>query len=293
MSYAFTPADFESARRVPVPDRAPAADRVPVFDYAPARAGALYCDTRPGDLIYSAELNARIAAQGGTPPRAPAAPAAIPRPLVLGLSGPGGCGKSTVARALVAALGDRATVLPVNAPLKAAMRAILEAGGLTPVQINRRLDGDLKRVPCAILGGRTPTDAMQTMGTEWGRQMVHPDLWVDLWRRRAEVLLAAGGAVLNDSVRFENEVAAIHALGGVVVRLTGRAGDLDGANGHASERGVAADFEVANTGTPDATAAAILDALAARQIEAGNRGAGGIWSRMMDTLHGRADRPKW
>jgi hypothetical protein len=242
------------------------------------------------------ERNARpVPVMDAVPPRvtAEAAAPALPRPLVLGLSGPGGCGKSTVARALVAALGGRAVVLPVNAPLKAALRAILEAGGLTPAQINRRLDGDLKRVPCAILGGRTPTDAMQTMGTEWGRRMVHPDLWVDLWRRQAEIRMASGAAVLNDSVRFENEVAHIHALGGVVVRLTGRAGDLNGSNGHESERGVAADFEVPNVGTPEATAAAILDVLAARQIEAGNRGAGGIWSGMMAALHGRADRPKW
>lgn len=265
MSHAYALADFENATLVAVPDRAPGADRVPVLDYAPGRV----------------------------PPRAPAAPAApaLPRPLVVGLSGPGGCGKSTVARALVAALGDRATVLPVNAPLKAALRAILAAGGLTPAQVNRRLDGDLKRVPCAVLGGRTPTDAMQTMGTEWGRQMVHPDLWANLWRHQAEILLASGASVLNDSVRFENEVAAIHALGGVVVRLTGRAGDLDA--GHASERGVVADYEVSNDGTPEETAGAILDTLAGHYIEAGNRGADGVWSRMMDTLHGRADRPKW
>lgn len=259
MSFAPAHAAFENA--LPVPDRAPGRDRIPVLDY------------------------------GATPPaRATAAAAALPRPLVIGLTGPGGCGKSTVARALVAALPG-AKIVHTATPMKAALGAILAAGGLTPPQVERRLDGDLKRVPCAILGGRTPTHAMQTLGTEWGRDLIHPDLWADLWRVQAEQALARGRAVINDSVRFGNEAAAIRALGGLVVRLTDRAGDL--AATHSSEDGTPADLFVSNAGTPEATAGAILDAIAGRQIEAANRGAGGIWSRMMDALHGRADRPKW
>lgn len=262
MSYAFRQDDFANA--LPVPDRAPGRDRVPVLDAAPPRAR-------------------------------PAAPApSLPRPLVLGLTGPGGCGKSTVARALVGLLTDGsapAEIVHTGAPLKAALRAIYEAAGLTPAQIVRRIDGDGKRSPCVILGGRTPTHAMQTLGTEWGRDLIHPDLWADLWRYRAEAVLATGRAVLNDSVRFENEAAAIRALGGVVVRLVGRSGDL--APAHASEAGVGADFEVSNGGTPEATARAILDAMAARQVAAALHGGGGVWSRMMDLISLRADRAKW
>ena len=226
-----------------------------------------------------------------------AAPA-LPRPLVVGLTGPGGVGKSTVARALAlewSARQNRARaemrVIHTGEPLKAALRGLLAAAGMKPAEVARRLDGDLKRQPCAVLGGQTPTYAMQTLGTEWGRLMIAPDLWVGIWTRNAQAALDDGVAVVNDSVRFGNEVAAIHALGGVVVRLVGRAGDL--AASHASEAGAPADFEVSNTGTPEATARAILDTLAARQIAAANRGGAGIWSRMMDLLTARADRAKW
>lgn len=229
---------------------------------------------------------------------APDAPA-LPRLPVIGLSGPGGCGKSTVAAAIVAEWRRRhwresdseVRIIHVADPLKNALGAILYKAGLSRPEVLRRLDGDLKRKPCAILGGHTPTHAMQTMGTEWGRKLIHPDFWVNIWRTRAEAALAEGDPVVNDSVRFPNEAAAIRALGGVVVHLTGRAGDL--APDHESERQtIAADFSVANDGTPEASAAAILDEIEGRQIAAAHK-AGGVWSRMADVLTRRADRARW
>ena len=73
------------------------------------------------------------------------------------------------------------------------------------------------------LGGRTPTMAQQTLGTERGRDLIAPDLWLAAWDREARRRLAEGApAIVNDSLRFENEAAAIRGLGGVVIRLDGR-----------------------------------------------------------------------
>jgi len=96
-------------------------------------------------------------------------------------------------------------------PLKDMIRAL----GLSEQEI----DGDLKEKPCALLGGATPRHAMQTLGTEWGRELIHPELWAVIWQDRARRLLDMGRSVVVDDCRFPNEVVAIKALGGKIVRI--------------------------------------------------------------------------
>ncbi len=187
------------------------------------------------------------------------APAWPTAPCVLGLTGPAGAGKSTVARAVLDALGG-GSILHTGFALKAMLRSFYAAQGLTPDLIERKIDGDLKREPCALLGGRTPTVAQQTLGTEWGRDLIAPDLWLAAWDREARRRLAAGEvAVVNDSIRFENEAAAIRALGGRVIRLAGRR-DPRVEVAHASERGVLADLTIDNTGDLAATVEGVVRA---------------------------------
>jgi len=124
--------------------------------------------------------------------------------LVIGTKG---SGKSTVAKRLT--IRHEYVRIPFAKPLK----DMLRAAGLTDEQ----LDGSLKETPCALLRGRTPRHAMQTLGTEWGRNTIHPELWTMLWLnavRRAERTL-----VVADDVRFENEATAIRSLGGILVRV--------------------------------------------------------------------------
>jgi len=112
-------------------------------------------------------------------------------------------------------------------PLKDMIRSL----GLT----DREIDGDLKEEPCALLGGVTPRRAMQTLGTEWGRDLIHPEIWTVIWQERVRRLLAEGKWVVVDDCRFPNEAVAIKALGGFVIRIRTSVSDSP-VSGHISER---------------------------------------------------------
>ena len=128
------------------------------------------------------------------------------KPPVIGLVGRRGSGKSLVAQRLVAAHGY--THVPFAKPLKDMLRAI----GLDEVYL-----GSLKELPCPLICGVTPRHAMQALGTEWGRNLIHPDLWTTLWRDA--VIRSKASVVVADDVRFANEAVAVRSLGGVLLRV--------------------------------------------------------------------------
>lgn len=143
-------------------------------------------------------------------------------PPVVAFNAPAGGGKSTAARHLIDNHGY--TLVKFAAPLKGMMRML----GLT----DEHIEGSLKEVPCPLLCGKTPRYAMQTIGTEWGRDIIGADLWANAWREIASDVLDQGGRVVCDDMRFANEESVVRQLGGVVVRLEGRGGI---AGGHISE----------------------------------------------------------
>lgn len=131
----------------------------------------------------------------------------MPRTLIA-FCGPAGSGKSTAAMHLVRRHGF--TRVRFAGPLKAMMAAL----GLTEIEI----EGARKESPCDLLGGRTPRYAMQTIGTEWGRDLIHPDLWVKAWRAAVD-RLPENARVVVDDCRYQNEAAAVLAMEGVLVRI--------------------------------------------------------------------------
>jgi hypothetical protein len=92
---------------------------------------------------------------------------------------------------------------------------MLRALGLS----EREIEGDLKEQPCALLGGQSPRFAMRSLGCEWARDIMHPEFWTNLWLQNARPLIEAGHSVCVEDCRFPNEVAAIKALGGYVIRV--------------------------------------------------------------------------
>jgi hypothetical protein len=72
-------------------------------------------------------------------------------------------------------------------------------------------------------------DMLQVCGTECGRELISPNIWVDATFNRME---PDGKYVISD-VRFPNEVRAIEERGGFMLRIA-RPG-VGPANGHKSE----------------------------------------------------------
>jgi hypothetical protein len=91
------------------------------------------------------------------------------------------------------------------------LKQMLMTLGLTYEQVY----GAEKEIPSPLLCGQTPRWAMQTLGTEWGREYIHQDLWVRAWQHRCQ----SHQLVTVDDMRFPNEYKMVKALGGVVIGL--------------------------------------------------------------------------
>ena len=174
---------------------------------------------------------------------------------LVAFTGPIGCGKSTAAEALIEEGWVR---IKFADPLKDMLRAFYRACGIEDAQfIEARIEGSLKEEPDPFLRGRTPRHAMQTLGTEWGRNLIAPDIWTSAWEQRVHAMASRGLDVVVDDCRFANEAASVRRLGGMVVRIDGRAAPTN--KKHASEAfDFEADLNVPNTSDRDAFIAYII-----------------------------------
>lgn len=156
---------------------------------------------------------------------------ALPRLVALG--GRKGSGKSTAAQALI----DRGFIrVKMAGALKAMLAALLEYQGATSDEIDRCIEGDLKEVPSYVhLKGMTPRHAMQTLGTEWGRNLMNENFWADVTLNRVQQLLQDGHNVLVDDVRFPNELTFLEAVRGICSVYITRPGVNKEDSGHYSE----------------------------------------------------------
>lgn len=139
-----------------------------------------------------------------------------------------GCGKSTIAEHL----GRQGfTRVSFADPLRAVTRTFLTEYGFDLPRINRLLtDGKNDRIPEL---GVTPRHLLQTLGTEWGRGCIDPNVWTRIWRSKVRSALAAGHSVVADDLRFHEEYECVRSLGGRIWRVT-RPGNRSAAT-HASD----------------------------------------------------------
>ena len=162
-------------------------------------------------------------------------------PRLIGLYSPApGCGKSTAADLLI-----EHQRVAFAAPLKRAVWNMLNDLGLEG--FNYAYVDKEAIIPELGVSAR---HMMQTLGTEWGRACIHPDFWVMIARAEAQRIMATGGSVVIDDVRFPNEEAMIRDLGGELWRID-RPG-MSYSGDHCSEGGledIIPDRVIVNDGT--------------------------------------------
>lgn len=179
-------------------------------------------------------------------------------PQVIGVTGRKYHGKDSVARELAA---SGYAVVRFAGPLKAMLRAFYREHGVDEIIIDRKIEGDLKEHPCPFLRGKTPRHAMQTLGDEWGRQLIADDLWIESLRYRLE----PHDKVVVPDCRYANEADLLKRTGARLWRVEAnqRVAPTAGSS-HASETEVGSlpvDIEISNNGSLYELSAAVKAAL--------------------------------
>jgi hypothetical protein len=155
--------------------------------------------------------------------------------MIIGLTGKARSGKDTAAAYLAENSFEHYWF---SKPMKDACRAIFGWD-------DGHLYGDLKEAVDTRFGC-SPRQALQTLGTEWGRECIGENLWVDIAKDR---MIKADNIVISD-VRFDNEARVIREMGGVIVNISRN--DAHSVNAHSSEQGIdnnLINMHIANNGT--------------------------------------------
>ena len=156
---------------------------------------------------------------------------------LIGVAGRARSGKDTVANFIVAAIGG------YRYSFADPIRAMLVPLG---VDMSDPYWQARKEEPIPALGV-SPRRMMQTLGTEWGRQLINPDLWLIMAHQR---LLQNGPGMVISDVRFDNEAAWIRKHGGLIIHVIRP--DAKIVEAHASEDSIemqASDAQLLNNGT--------------------------------------------
>lgn len=152
---------------------------------------------------------------------------------IIAFTGPKGCGKSTAATYLIEKHGF------VRHYFAKPLKEMAKCLGLTEEHVN----GGLKEKPCDFLGNQTPRWILQSLGTEWGRKLIHPDLWTIAWENTLPDC-----DIVCDDLRFPNELKTIKEKNGIVIEITRPEFERD--QSHESEaHEIPFDFQISNDGS--------------------------------------------
>lgn len=182
--------------------------------------------------------------------------------MLIGLSGVARSGKDTAAEYLVTK--KNFVRVAFADPLREALyrlNPVIEVSGLPGIRLAQMVDIAGWE---AVKGGSSDVRGLlQRMGTEVGRELISPTIWVDLAMKEA----AKHELVVITDVRYPNEADAIRDAGGVVWRIERSA--VGPANEHTSETAMENyDFDVVieNDSTIEELWAKISDLLEVKSL---------------------------
>jgi hypothetical protein len=167
---------------------------------------------------------------------------------IVAFAGRKGSGKDEAGRQLI-----REGYKPVKFAdaLKGMLRFYLMYRGVDNETIERMIEGDLKEVETPYFEGKTPRWAMQSLGTEWGRDCIGNDIWINATKDRCDSIDA--WVVITD-LRFDNESQACEKWGARRIRIERPNAVINEASDHPSETAIDnldVDAVVQNSGTLD------------------------------------------
>jgi hypothetical protein len=168
--------------------------------------------------------------------------------LLIGLTGKAGAGKDTAALALIA---DGFHEYAFAEPMKEAAKILMGWG-------DDHVHDTVLKDTIDPLYGVSPRRVLQTLGTEWGRELIHKDIWLLRAKehiRQVRRAYPTADIVITD-VRFNNEARFIQENGGIVLEVVRppTSGGGKEVEAHESEAGVFNGYIIhylTNNGTVD------------------------------------------
>ena len=125
------------------------------------------------------------------------------------------CGKTTCAQFLAHSTGYGYAHIPQAGAIKHLTVEFLTEVGLTYHQALNFVNHDKETIIAEL--GVSSRHIQQTLGTEWGRDCISPNVWLNMWKTKVKTSLQSGISVVCDDIRFPNEVEALKELGGVLI----------------------------------------------------------------------------
>ena len=127
-------------------------------------------------------------------------------PKVIMLSGKAGAGKDTVASHLALKYGYYQ--IAFADPMRQLLATLVKYQGADPQTVIRSIyDRDVKEKPNPFFGDKSYRQAMQTLGTEWGRDCMGEDFWARIALNRIKRAWHESEHWVISDLRFPNERA--------------------------------------------------------------------------------------